>query len=70
MSAKQSKQLQKFFKSPIIPGQAISTAGVSAGLNNLARALEQLEIDVKATGLTGRIDWRNGIPRIIIEDAT
>lgn len=57
------------FKKNIVKGTPISSSGFARSMNQLARAVEKMEIQVTATGLTGRIEWKNGIARIIIENA-
>jgi len=52
-----------FFKKTPKKGEPLSLSGVAAGLAGMAKALEKMEVH------NGKVDWSNGIPRIIVEKA-
>lgn len=70
ITSKRTVNRPKIFKTPPRPNTPICQSGIVSGLAAMSKAFETMEIDVRATGLTGKIEWKNGIPRIIIEDAT
>lgn len=55
----------KLFKTPIRKGAPLAKSGVAEGLEAMARAIERLEV-VGENDIKARIEWANGIPRIII----
>ena len=56
-----AKSPPKFFKSKPLPGEPLCASGIINGIHAMAKALENLEIE------GGRLEWKNGILRIIIE---
>ncbi len=55
-----------FFKRKISKGDPISAPGIADAIQNMAKALENLQV-VGDAHIDAKIDWANGYPRITLK---